>query len=129
MLVCAETLQILHVYKADGTEHDFTMLKNSILEQLGKNVKIIGDSAYQGIKKQHENAEHPIKKPRGGELTPEQKLYNKELSQRRIYVEHVTRRLKIFRLCKETYRNKGNRLELRVNLVAALYNLMSPLRG
>ena len=104
------------------------MLKNSILDQLGENVKIIGDSGYQGIKNHHENSEHPIKKPKNCELTPEEKKYNKELSQRRIYIEHVNRRLKIFRICKEVYRNKGNRMELRVKLIAAIYNLMSPLQ-
>ena len=112
------------MYKADGTEHDFAMLKNSILDQLGKNVKILADSGYQGIKNYHENAEHPIKKPKNRELTDEEKQYNNELAQRRIYIEHVNRRIKIFRICKETYRNKGNRMELRVNLVAAIYNQM-----
>jgi len=121
-------MQIIHVYKADGTEHDFTMLKNSILNELGKNVKILGDSGYQGIKNIHENSETPIKKPKNRELTDEEKQYNKELSQRRIYIEHVNRRLKIFRICKEVYRNKGNRMELRVNLIAAIYNLMAPLK-
>jgi len=120
----AETLEILHVYKADGTEHDFAMLKNSILNQLGENIKIIADSGYQGIKNIHENSEHPIKKPRDRELTEEEKQYNRELAERRIYIEHINRRLKIFRICKETYRNKGNRMELRVNLVAAIYNHM-----
>jgi len=129
LLVDAKTLQILHVYKANGTEHDFAMLKNSILDELGENVKILCDSGYQGVKKFHENAEHPIKKPKNGALTPEKKQYNKELAQRRIYIEHVNRRLKIFKICKETYRNKRNRMMLRINLIAALYNLMEPLRG
>ena len=105
------------------------MLKNSILAELGENVKILCDSGYQGIKKLHENAEHPVKKPRNGELTAEEKQYNKELAQRRIYIEHVNRRIKIFRICKETYRNKRNRMMLRINLIAALYNHMEPLRG
>jgi IS5 family transposase len=103
------------------------MLKNSILNVLGENVKIIGDSGYQGIKNHHTNSEHPIKKTKNHELTEEEKLYNKELSQRRIYIEHVNRCIKVFRICKEVYRNKGNRMELRVKLVAAIYNLMSPL--
>jgi glycyl-tRNA synthetase beta subunit len=103
------------------------MLKNSILDVLGENVKIIGDSGYQGLKDLHDNSEHPIKKPKNRELTEEEKQYNKELSQRRIYIEHVNRRIKIFRICKEVYRNKGNKLELRVNLLAAIYNLMEPL--
>lgn len=117
-------MEILHVYKADGTEHDFTMLKNSILDEFGENVKILVDSGYQGIKNYHENSEHPIKKPKGRELTPEEKQYNKELAQRRIYIEHVNRRIKIFKICKDVYRNKGNRMELRVGLVAAIYNQM-----
>ena len=121
MLVDAKTLQILHVYKADGTEHDFTMLKNSILNELGENVKVLCDSGYQGIKNFHENAEHPIKKPRNSELSAEEKQYNKELAQKRIYIEHVNRRIKIFRICKETYRNKKNRMMLRINLIAVLY--------
>jgi len=121
-------MQIIHVYKADGVEHDFTMLKNSILDMLGENVKILGDSGYQGIKNFHENSEIPIKKPRNRELTDEEKQYNKELSQRRIFIEHVNRRLKIFRICKEVYRNKGKRMELRVKLIAAIYNLMAPLK-
>jgi len=41
LVVDAETMEILHVYKADGTEHDFTMLKNSILDEFGENVKIL----------------------------------------------------------------------------------------
>lgn len=101
------------------------MLKNSILDALGKNVKILCDSGYQGIRNYHENAEHPIKKPRNGELTEEEKQYNKELAQRRIYIEHVNRRIKIFRICKETYRNKRNRMNLRINLIACLYNHMT----
>ena len=124
MAVDAETMEILHVYKADGIEHDFTMLKNSIPDEFGENVKILVDSGYQGIKNYHENAEHPIKKPRGRELTAEEKQYNKELAQRRIYIEHVNRRIKIFKICKDVYRNKGNRMELRVGLVAAIYNQM-----
>lgn len=104
------------------------MLKNSIIYALGENVKILCDSGYQGIKNYHENSEHPIKKPKNGELTAEEKQYNRELAQRRIYIEHVNRRVKIFRICKETYRNKRKRMELRINLIAALYNLMEPLK-
>jgi IS5 family transposase len=129
LVVDAETLEILHVYKADGTEHDFSMLKNSILNELGENVKIIADSGYQGIKNYHDNSEHPIKKPKKGKLTEEEKQYNKELSQKRIYIEHVNRCIKIFRICKETYRNKGKRMVLRVKLIAAIYNSMLPLLG
>lgn len=60
-----------------------------------------GDKAYVGA----ENVQTPHKKPRGGELTPEQKVQNKEFSStRRIFVEHVIRLLRIFRVTKERFR-------------------------
>lgn len=59
------------------------------------------DKAYVGI----ENVQTPHKKPRGRELTSEQKEENKEFSStRRIFVEHVIRLLRIFRVTKEQFR-------------------------
>jgi hypothetical protein len=37
-------------------------------------------------------------------------------------VEHVIRRLKVFRILAGPYRNRRKRLGLRVNLIAAIYN-------
>jgi DDE superfamily endonuclease len=46
----------------------------------------------------------PHKKPRGGELTKEQKEENKKLSNtRRIFVEHVIRLLRFFELHKKDF--------------------------
>lgn len=60
-----------------------------------------GDKAYVGA----ENVQTPHKKPRGKELTPQQKAENKEFSStRRIFVEHVIRLLRIFRITKERFR-------------------------
>jgi len=44
------------------------------------------------------------------------------LSKLRVAIEYINRELKIFRICKETYRGKGERGLLRVRLVASLYN-------
>ena len=55
-------------------------------------------------------------------LTVEQKAFNIMLSKLRVAIEHINRELKIFRICKETYRGKGKRGLLRVRLVASLYN-------
>lgn len=46
----------------------------------------------------------PHKKPRGGELTEEQKAENKELARQRIVVEHAIRRVKGFRILRDDYR-------------------------
>jgi hypothetical protein len=55
-------------------------------------------------------------------LTVEQKAFNTMLSKLRVAIEHINRELKIFRICKETYRGKDKRGLLRVRLVASLYN-------
>ncbi|MBI4733109.1 MAG: transposase, partial [Chloroflexi bacterium] len=56
-------------------------------------------------------------------LTKEQKASNRELSSERILVENVIRRLKIFRILSERYRNRRKLFSLRFNLIAAIYNL------
>ena len=61
------------------------------------------------IAKIHELSETPIKKPKRGKLTKEQKKYNRELNRLRIAVEHVNRRLKIFKILSYPYRNRHRR--------------------
>ena len=53
----------------------------------------------------------------------EEKKENRELSKQRIRVEHIFRKLKIFRILREKYRNKRKRFCLRFNLIAACCNL------
>ena len=56
-------------------------------------------------------------------LTKEQKANNRRLARQRILVENVIRRLKIFRILSERYRNRRKRFTLRFNLIAAIHNL------
>lgn len=60
--------------------------------------------------------------PRGGELSLEDKAHNQALGRFRIPVEHVIRSLKIWRIVKETYRNRRKRFSLRFKLIAGLIN-------
>ena len=55
-------------------------------------------------------------------LSPEQRVFNRLLASQRVIVENVIRRLKIFRVLKETYRHRRRRHGLRVHLLAGLYN-------
>lgn len=82
----------------------------------------MADSGYQGLTALHEKAGTPFKKPKGSELTEEQKQLNKELAGERVVIEHVIRHLKIFRILAGKYRNRRRRFGLRVNLIAGLYN-------
>ena len=57
------------------------------------------------------------------ELSAEQKQENREQARARIVIEHVNRHLKVFRILAERYRNRRKRFGLRLNLLAAIYNL------
>ena len=105
-----------------GTVHDFRILKESLGDILPESVVAIGDSGYQGIHEYLPDAIIPFKASKSSPLTEDQKPFNTWLSRIRIAIEHINRELKIFRICKETYRNKGKRGLLRVKLIASLYN-------
>ena len=80
------------------------------------------DKGYQGIARYHTNSFIPFKKPRDGELSESERDYNRALSGERICIEHVNRRLKVFKILAQRYRNRRKRYGLRFNLIAALYN-------
>lgn len=77
---------------------------------------------YQGIAKLHAGSCVPTRKPRGADLSTAERQHNRNLAQLRIVGEHINRRLKIFRILKEQYRNRRRRFGLRCNLIAGLLN-------
>jgi len=99
------------------------MFKESLVGVLPDDIIALLDSGYQGVKAYFSNALIPYKTSKKHPLTEEQKAFNTDLSKVRILVEHINREIKIFRICKETYRGKGKRGLLRVRLIANLYNL------
>ena len=92
------------MYNAVGKTHDFTMFKNSLVGVLPENIFIIADKGYQGILDYFGNALIPHKATKNNPLTDEQRSFNKMIGRLRVKIEHIIRRLKIFRICKETYR-------------------------
>ena len=82
----------------------------------------MADKGYQGIKKIHANSQVPQKKPRKGELSEVEKKRNRELARKRVIGEHINRKLKIFKIISDRYRNRRKRFSLRFNLIAGLYN-------
>jgi len=105
-----------------GTVHDFRMFKESLATVLPKDISALLDSGYQGINEYLKNALIPYKATKNNPLTDEQKAINTIISKARIAIEHINRELKIFRICKETYRGKGERGLIRVKIIASLYN-------
>ena len=66
-----------------------------------------GDKGYVG----EPSIKTPHKKPKNKELTPEQKQENKEFSSERIFVEHIIRLVKIFRVAQERFRLNRQKYE------------------
>ncbi len=116
-----QSKRIIDTRFAKGARHDFSLYKHSKIE-LPDKVECLGDSGYQGLAGIHQKARTPFKQPKGGELTKEQKEFNRKLAQERVVIEHIIRHLKIFRILAERYRNRRRRFMLRVNLIAGLYN-------
>ena len=121
VVIHQKTSQIICLGHGKGRIHDFRLFKSSGVK-FGKLLKVIADKGYQGITKIHQLSQTPIKKPKAKKLTKSQKKYNRELNRLRITVEHVNRRLKIFKILDYRYRNRHRRFGLRSNLMAGIYN-------
>jgi IS5 family transposase len=118
-----KSLRILAVEVGQGREHDFKVCKRSEhARKLNAKTELIADSGFQGVKKLHMNSRTPFKGSKKHPLTTEQKAFNRKLASERIVVEHVIRRLKVFRVLKEVYRHRQRRFGLRAHLLAGLYN-------
>ena len=91
--------------------------------------ELLADSGFQGVAKLHARSRTPHKRWRKAKpLSAEQKAHNTALARERVLVENVIRRLKVFRVLKETYRHRRRRFGLRTHLLAGLYNhdLLAP---
>lgn len=69
-------------------------------EKFHQEQKFTRDKAYVG----EPAIKTPKKKPHIQELTSKEKSQNKELASERIFVEHIIRLLKIFRVAQERFR-------------------------
>lgn len=84
--------------------------------------EMIVDTGYQGIQKIHTKTRKPQKGSKKKPLTQEEKKINQQISSVRVAVEHVIRKVKVFRIMAERYRNRRKRFALRLNLICAFYN-------
>ena len=100
------------------------MFKDSLVGILPREIKALLDRGYQGAEKYLPNALIPFKSSKNRDLTKEEKRFNSVLSKLRSAIERVNRELKIFRICKETYRGKGKRGLIRVGIIASLLNFL-----
>ena len=114
--------EIIDVNQAKGSEHDFKLYKDTIGGRVLDSIKAQMDSGYQGIAEIHKNSETPKKKPKGGDLTQEEKLENRRISRERILIENVNAKIKVFKIMANKYRNRRKRHNLRANLICGIIN-------
>jgi len=122
VFVNKQTKQIIAITTATGRTHDFKIYKREVGEKVHECIKINGDSGFQGISEYHKKSETPKKKSMKNPLTKEERANNIRLAKERILVEHVNRKLKVFKIVGLRYRNRRKRYELRSNLLCGIYN-------
>jgi len=122
LIIDTATGQIICVNQAKGSVHDMTLFRQSRVS-LDKFVLLVGDKDYQGICDLHECHITPYKKPKGGKLTPKQQEFNRKLSKFRVFIEHVNRHIKCFKMFQCRYRNKQRKHHKRIfSLICGVYN-------
>lgn len=110
----------------NGKMHDKPQLeKEGTLDNIPKKVNIWVDKGYEGINKLIKNGNTvfmPKKKPKGGELTPEEKEENRVISSIRMVVEHAIGGMKRYRCLTDVYRNKNGIDDKFITICAGLWN-------
>lgn len=106
-----------------GRVHDYEMFKKR-KSRLPPDVELGADSGYQGIQKDFPNLKSriPIKKPKGGKLTKEQKKYNRKLARERVVIENSVGRGKRFKIFGEKFRDRLGRYDMKIEIVFGLTN-------
>jgi len=88
----------------EGKKHDKKLADEQAI-RFPKGSKVWKDTGFQGYEPENVITYQPTKKPKGKELTAEQKERNKQISKERIGVEHSIGGIKVFHIVRDVYRN------------------------
>ncbi len=114
-------MDVICIATAAGKKHDFSLLKDSCVHFLPQ-TEVLADKGYQGIAKLHANSTTPVKASKNHKLSSEERKTNAAVSRRRIYIEHINRYIKRFRILSSRYRNKRKKFGLRASLICGIFN-------
>ncbi len=95
----------------DGKRHDYSIIKDIFPQGLfPKYITLWLDLAFTGMDTDYPEASvmMPKKKPRGKELTAEEKAQNKTISGVRVRVEHAIAGIKRLRITTDKFRNNSD---------------------
>jgi len=108
-----------------GRIHDFKLFKESKSSRKIRLSKILADLGYLGIRDICPNSEIPKKNTKLKKLTKDDKKENRKLASKRIIIEQINAKIKVFKITKYPYRNRRKRFGLRMNLICAIINIDS----
>ena len=111
LLINPEIGEIISLAFAKGKVHDFQLFKSSKIH-LKSGAQLTADSGYQGLTKLHTNSVLPKKSSKNQPLSKQDRKQNKNISRKRIAIEHVIASVKRFRILSECYRNRRKRFSL-----------------
>ena len=121
MLVNLQNGEIIALAFSNGKKHDFQLFKESRTHVKAETV-LQADTGYLGLAQIHANSLLPKKRSKNHPLTDQERKSNREISRKRIFVEHAIRFVKRFRILSERYRNRRKRFALRFSLIAGICN-------
>lgn len=105
----------------NGKAHDGMIYKTTL--SVLQRILVLTDSGYRGIQQKHANTQFPFQAQDAKHMSDsERRAYNKEVSSRRMKIEHVIGRTKRFEIAKGIYRNRRKRFGLRYNLICGIVN-------
>ncbi|MGZ8975231.1 transposase family protein [Methylomagnum sp.] len=109
----------------EGKKHDKKICDEE-QPRLPEGSNCYDDTGFIGYEMKGVNILQPKKKPRGGELTPEDKESNRPISSVRIVIEHVISGVKRCRIVKDVFRNtQAEYDDLVMEIACALHNFRS----
>jgi hypothetical protein len=87
----------------EGSVHD-KPIADATPYPLPAGSELLDDLGFLGYELAEVVHTRPFKKPKGGQLTPEQKEYNRQVAQRRVVIENIISSIKRCRIVKDTIR-------------------------
>jgi len=103
-----------------GRRHDKKLAdKESVFENIPKDITIYADTAFVGEQHVHKRLYIPQKKPKGRQLSQDEKETNHIISSLRVVVEHAINGTKRYRSVSEKLRNKKAYIDDRFLLLSA----------
>jgi DDE superfamily endonuclease/Helix-turn-helix of DDE superfamily endonuclease len=130
VIVNMDTRMVEHLSgTCEGKKHDKKICDEE-RPTLPQGCTLYKDTGYQGYEPEGIETIQPKKKPRGKELTDEEKEANRLISSVRVVVEHVISGIKRCRIVKDIFRNTKDKFaDLAMEIACGLHNLRNHCRS